>query len=190
MTQDMVFVKKGTETALIKRAEELGYASLGLIYDAREAKSLDKAHLSLLREHTKVALIFGIFQENERTIYKPEFCEVHVALGTRIKTISGTITHIINNEFEDEKDFIHQRRGGLNHVVLASMAEKNIAVLLGFGGLQDMSVIEQARILGRAKQNVKSCKRKKVTYSLVSFAQNQDAMSDSKDVAALRRLLD
>ena len=185
----MVIVKKGNETDFIQEAKKLGFESLGLIYTAGEVKTLDKAHLKALVDHAGIFLEFGVIQESTRTIYKPDFCTIHIALGTKISNISGTITHLANNEFEEEKDFHHQRRGGLNHVVLAKLAEKKGSVLLGIRALLKLDAQKQAQILGRAAQNIASCKRKKVDYSVVSLAKKPQDMRTAKDLEAFSRTL-
>lgn len=187
--RDIVRVKKGTETAFIEEAKKLGYDKLVLVYTAGEVKTLDKAHLKALVDHSGMFLEFGVIQENPRTVYKPDFCSVHISLGTKITNISGTITHLANNEFEEENDFIHQRRGGLNHIILAKLAEKKTSVLFGYRKLLKENAARQAQVLGRVAQNIAGCKRKGVSYEVVSLAKKPEHMRNAKDVAALARTL-
>jgi len=71
------------------------------------------------------------------------------------------------------KDFFHYRNSGLNHV-LCNLAKKNkIAIGFSFNEILNSSGIERSMILGRMMQNVKLCRKYKVSMVIASFARNE-----------------
>ena len=185
--KDYVFARKNNTKEFIQTAEQLGYKELILIYTEEEVREINKEEQQNIREGTTLKLYFGI-REGKRPL--PKGFEEHAALGTKIQRISSGITIIYNNENEEEKDYIHQRRSGLNHVFLQEILEKNIKILAGTSQLRQKPLWEQERILGRIRQNIKLAKKKNVTYEIASLAEQPLDMRSAKDMQALKRELE
>lgn len=170
--RDFVYVQEGQEEAFVERALLLGYDELVFVYEKQPKKPF-------LTEKIKICPLI----KNKKTN------EGYFVLGTSLTTLPKSTTHLVANEFETEKDFVHQRRSGLNHVVLKSCQEKNVVVLFAFAPLQSMNSLEQSTILGRMKQNALLCKKYKVPLALTSLATTPQEMRHAKDVQALSRSL-
>ena len=98
------------------------------------------------------------------------------------------VNYVYDNELEREKDFIHQRRSGLNHVLIKQFLEKNIEVLFSYSNLINASNKRKSQILGRIMQNIKLCNKHKVKYSFVCLGNESILLRSPQDVAALDRL--
>ncbi len=173
--KDFVFVKLGQEQEFIDEALLLGFDELVLVYTLSDAKKLNlNLQKKLFSKEIKVS--FGVVVEKNISI---EGFDYYLANGAKISQLFKCLTHVFNNEVEEEKDFIHQRRSGLNHVVLAECAKKGISVLTG---INMMNGKNDSIIIGRMKQNSDLCKKKNVEYSVVSLADNTLFMRHSKDL--------
>ena len=170
--REYVRVRPGDEEAFIKKAEDLGYDELVLVYEKKVEKKLFAS---------KMKIFYGLIGEKG--------FDENIQLGTSSEVLRKGATSIIDNEYENKGDFAHQRRSGLNHVVLARCKEKNVRILFDYGLLQGKKNYKQQQLLGRIKQNLLLCKKMKVPYSFVSFARQTSQMRAAKDVKALERVL-
>lgn len=187
--RDFVTVKIGEETSFIKSAKTLGYDELVLCYSKSEEKNFTKEHKKRLVENSNLKLYFALYCVEKSISAKNPLFEMLIGLGTILNNSFSGLTHILNNEFDKEKDAIHQRRSGLNHTILATCKEKNIEILVSLKDFNKLSVDEKAIVFGRMKQNAKSCKQAKVNYFLVSMADKLDDMRSAKDIQTLREQL-
>ena len=176
--REYVLVKKGEEMSFIKRAEELEISELVLIYDGSSViGGRGLGWMQELQDETSVKLIKG-------TIGMKKYdCEVVLSLGTIFNGYFPGMTHVGELEELEKKDGLHQRRSGLNHVILAQFKEKNVGVLFSY------SLVQQSDVLGRMMQNVMLCKKAGVSVELVSLARDPMQMRHPRDVAALGRIL-
>lgn len=173
--KDFVFVRLGNEEGFIDMAVSLGFKEIVLVYTLTDAKKLSlEMQKKLFNPQIKVS--FGVVVS--KNVHLEGF-DYYLANGVFLTQLFKCLTHVFNNEAEDEKDFIHQRRSGLNQVVLAEMAKKGVSVL---AGLDMINHSTSQRIIGRMKQNFLLCKKKKVDYSVVSFASDVLEMRDSRDL--------
>ncbi len=88
-------------------------------------------------------------------------------------------------EFQEQKDFMHQRNAGLNHVLATLMAERGIAYGFPVAKLLSAPRHLQPVILGRLQQNIMLCKKYKVEIVLASFATDPRDMRNLRDVWCL-----
>jgi RNase P/RNase MRP subunit p30 len=175
---DIVMPRIGTEREFITTAQELGFTQILLLYKPTNAKKLSQKEIEELKK-SEISVHFGLICEN--TITLPGF-DYLIGLGTKISGVFGGLTHVLNNENEEEKDFVHQRRSGLNQVVLAEFSAKGIVVLSGLDQLRKKYPQEQAKVLGRMMQNAKLCMKKGITYNIVSLAKEPYEMKSAKDL--------
>ncbi|MGE0793661.1 MAG: hypothetical protein AB7V77_05785, partial [Candidatus Woesearchaeota archaeon] len=166
--QDFVIVSEGLEEKFILRAKELGYDSLILLYKYSKGAKLP----SFSSDFVKTGWFLDANVEKDFSGY-----EIVVALGTKFIRLPKGVSHVVMNEFEPEKDFIHQRRSGLNHVFLNDFKGK---VLFAFSSLQNLNLERQSQIIGRFMQNVNLTSN----WSVVSLASDVSEMRDYFDVKA------
>lgn len=169
--RDIVQVQEGNEKPFIERAIALKYDEITLIYTRKPRNEVSDSRILL-----KTGLI-----------EKKGFGE-NISLGTSLTNISKGTTMLVNNEFDQEKDFVHQRRSGLNHVWIKECKKQNITVLFNFSKLQKQPLERVSVVMGRMMQNAKLCKKYGVNFELVSFTDSIISMRHSKDVAAMKRL--
>lgn len=88
-------------------------------------------------------------------------------------------------EFQEQKDFMHQRNAGMNHVLAKLMAEKGITYGFPVAKLLRAPRYLQPVILGRLQQNIMLCKKYHVEIVLASFATDPMDMRNVKDMQCL-----
>ncbi|MCF7799266.1 hypothetical protein K9M74_05170 [Candidatus Woesearchaeota archaeon] len=186
--KDFVIATIHNAPLFISRAEELGFTELVLLAEPKES-NLFLAQREDLVKKTKIKLLFGVIAQNSSQIPKGVEFDVIAKLGTSEKLSFPRLTHVINVEFALEKDYIHQRKSGTNHVLLTDYKQHNIELLFGYAQLQKETLGRQAQLLGRIMQNTQLCKKAGVRYSLCSFAKQPEELRHAKDVAALERTL-
>ena len=188
--REYVFCKLGQEKEFIARAQALNYTEIVLIFSEKDVSSVNIKLKKKLGELSLVNVLFGVLAETENKQFNKALFDEILQLGTSKSVVSKHITCLFDNENEEEKDFIHQRRSGLNHIVLTLCAEKNIKILFSYSALQEANDLRRAQILGRIKLNLSLCKKYGVEYSFASFTSEKENIRDAKDVAAFLRLLE
>ncbi len=183
-----LFASIGHETPLLEKAEELGYTKAFLIYSFNSKSELNSNYRKKIENTSKILILWGIDCKTQKEAKAKGF-DGMFQLGTRNKEIFSGVTHLYNNEYEEEKDFIHQRRSGLNHILLADCARKDIVVLGNSAGLFELSSKKRARVLGRLQQNQKLARKAGVTFEIVHMASTALELRSSEDIRALGRLL-
>ncbi len=92
--------------------------------------------------------------------------------GTRKNFENKNIKLFFDLENKDERDFIHQRNSGLNHILAKIAHEENKIIAFNFSTVLNANSEKRAKTLGRMKQNVKLCRKYKVKMFIGSFAKN------------------
>lgn len=180
LMRDFVRVMPGNEKQFIETATALGYDELVLVYSYKNAKSLDKNHKKTLQNTTKIRLFTATLVDRDGL--RLEGIDFHIGLGTKIRVVSQGLDFLHFNEYDERKDGLHQRRGGINHVTLADCREKDVKLLFGFTDLYKEKRVET--VLGRAMQNAKLCAKKEVEFIVCSMAKNAINMKAPRDVLA------
>lgn len=170
--KDVVYVEEGKETPFIEAAIALGYSELVLVY----RRSIKKCPV-----HEGIILRSALVDKKGNDEY--------IALGTSLSVIPKGVTYLLDNEFDEEKDFVHQRRSGLNHIQLKECKKKGIVVLFNLSKLRKQAPKRVSTIIGRMKQNVLLAKKYGVECALVSMASDVGEMRHAKDVDALKRVI-
>lgn len=184
--KEFVFVRIGQEKEFIAKALDLGISQLVFVYSLADAKkrSLSDLH-SFQSENLEV--FFGVVLDKPRQL--PSHITIKIGLGTKMSSLFSGLTHLYFNEGEDEKDFIHQRRGGLNHVLLAECKIKKISILTSYTELEQATTQRKAQLLGRMSQNKMLCTKKGVDYSLISGATSPQQLRKPSDTEELYKEL-
>ncbi|MCA9477620.1 MAG: hypothetical protein KC535_00550 [Nanoarchaeota archaeon] len=170
--RDFVYVDEGKEAPFLDQAKTFGYEELILIYKKKPKQTPKDEKLSLL-----TALV------NQKGN------DLHIVLGTSLTQVPKNAHFLVDNEFDEEKDFVHQRRSGLNHVMLKECKQKGVIILFNLSKLRKQPEERISLILGRMKQNAQLCKKYGVPFELVSLADEASAMRHAKDISAMKRAL-
>lgn len=94
---------------------------------------------------------------------------------------------LLGPEFNKEKDFIHFRNSGLNHV-LCKLAKKNeVSIGFSFSDLMNSNVKE--KVLGRIMQNVFLCRKYKVKIVLGSFALKENEIKNRSELISFGKVI-
>lgn len=184
--REFVLTQFGQEEKILQKATELNHKTLCLVYNVSESIKLTPNLVKKLKISFDGDLKFGL-DIKERKYLKNSLFDVFLQLGTSKETVFRGINYIYNNENEEEKDFIHQRRSGLNHVILADLTEKGVGILFSYSELQKANAKRKSLILGRIMQNIKLCKKYKVNYSFACLG-DISSIRSKYDVSALDRL--
>ncbi|MEK6936999.1 MAG: RNase P subunit p30 family protein [Nanoarchaeota archaeon] len=94
---------------------------------------------------------------------------------------------LLSPEFNREKDFIHFRNSGLNHV-LCKLAKKN-EVAIGFSFSDLMNSKNKEIVLGRMMQNVFLCRKFKVKMVLGSFALKENEVKNRSELISFGNVI-
>jgi len=92
-------------------------------------------------------------------------------------------------ERNSNKDFMHQRNSGIDHIMARFMHERCIAIEISFAEVLNSSGISRARILGRMRQNVILAKKYKTPVVLTSGARDKWGLRAPGDLMAFGRCL-
>jgi ribonuclease P/MRP protein subunit RPP1 len=94
---------------------------------------------------------------------------------------------LLSPERGRSKKYLHQRDGGLNQV-LCKLAKKN-KVAIGFNFSSLLNAKDLYWTLGKMLQNIRLCRKYKVTIVVASFAKNKWEMRAASDLLAFATIL-
>ena len=81
------------------------------------------------------------------------------------------------------KDSMHFRHSGLNQVLCKLAESKKTIIAISLKQINDSK--EKSKLLGRIIQNIRLCRKYKVTQAIVSFAQHPYEMKSATDLISL-----
>ena len=172
--RDIVF-PNGNEAEFIKIASKLGYDSLCFVYDNKNFNKIK----------TNFNVNYGLIV-SERDIKKvKKMCDVvFVKSGENARPLIEGNKDIVVFGFEEDnkRDFIHQRRSGLNHIMCKLAFKNNIKLGFNFNYLLNSDIKKRNIIMGRIAANIKLCKKYKVKMVFGSFASNPYEMRNYNDL--------
>jgi len=164
---DIIF-NRDNEEDFIVMAEKLGFDSLYF------ANRISDERLSGLQKKTKLRLYSGCLR-----LFSAHGSEKnnarHILEKTDIDLAYGMESHM-------EKDFMHQRNSGLNHILCEIAAKRNKLIGISFGMLIDDTGNKLPQMMGRMKQNARLCRKYKVNLCIASFADDPYRMRGASDL--------
>jgi RNase P/RNase MRP subunit p30 len=170
-----VVMPKNNEQELIDMAYKLGIKKVYFLYEKSE--ELDKE----LKIETKVTFEKALLVNDQRF----KIPKNHEVFGPAKRSFfeSSKMSFLI--DFQDQKghDYLHQRKGGIDQVMV-SLAQKKKKTLLFY-----LKNIKNPQVMGRVMQNINISKKKSLNLGLVSLANTPFEMSSRKDVEALERIM-
>jgi len=87
----------------------------------------------------------------------------------------------------EDKDDLHYRKSGLDHV-LCNLANKH-RISVGFSFDDFLNAKDKGKIIGRMMQNAMLCKKYKVNVVVASFARDKYGMRIAKDLEAFGKVI-
>jgi len=167
---DVVFPRKN-EKEFIEMAELLGYDGLVFVYsnkaDFFQGRTDLKIHNALLCD--------------EKRVQKDCLCFVKNPEDARLVFEKSGVFCVFDLELQ-QKDFMHQRGSGFNHIMARLSASKGINLGFSFSSILNSPSIQQAMLMGRLKQNIKLCRKYKVKTIIASFAKSPFEMRSPHDL--------
>ncbi|HME87260.1 MAG TPA: RNase P subunit p30 family protein [Candidatus Nanoarchaeia archaeon] len=158
-------IANGNEKEFIAIAEKLGYTELVFI----------DGTLPMIKSKIKLS--------TSKRIAKSDSSKDRMLIeGKRIDILYDL-------ELEKRKDHTHFRNSGMNQVIAKLMKEKNVSYGVSVSQLLHANPEQKANILGRMLQNIKICKKYKVSIVLASFGKSPFDMRDPKDLVAVAKTL-
>lgn len=169
---DIVF-NRDNEEGFIQMAEKLRFDSLYF------ANKINDERLSELQKKTKIRLYAGCLklffgEGSEKSNIR------HALEKTDTDVVYGMESH-------RERDFMHQRNSGFNHILCGIAVKRNKIIAVSFGMLLNTDsdrYNKMPQILGRMKQNARLCRKYKVRLCIASFADDPYKMRGVSDLTS------
>ncbi len=178
---DIVF-PKDNEKEFIRIAEKLNIDGICFAYD--KPKSVAE-----FQAKTKVRLSTAVLcRPDDVRRYKGR----HLTI-VRSPDDQSRLRHIIEKvrpdilfglEFGRQKDFIHHRASGLNHVLATIAAQKNVAIGFSFSDVLKAKPKQRAVYMGRLMQNIRFARKFKFQTIIASFADNPWHLRSAHDTTS------
>ncbi len=198
MPTDVVFAK-GNEDVFLLAAKRLGYNKIVFAYNsfADLSSSILDSNVNLDGVFVKKALFVSHDNKNRVASDINRVGSIAGAEGTlvfvrardekfnRFVLEKTKANALVNPEYVYVKDHLHFRRSGLDQVVCKLAALNGKAILTSLHDLVFSGTEERALLMGRIMQNIAFCRKYKVNYGAVSFADKINGMRGASDVRAL-----
>lgn len=186
---DFVFPKSKNELEFVQLAERLNIRELCLCY----SESVPKGFIQKLQGFSKFVKLFsGIVVSASKVQGSRSFADFVIvqSVGSDRSIFEKAKPDVIFGlESVASRDSLHQRNSGLNHVLVALASKNNIRVVVSLQEIIDSPLHIRALLFGRIAQNIRLCKKKNVSYSVVSFAQLPSEMRNEHDMNCLLRAI-
>ena len=95
---------------------------------------------------------------------------------------------LVDPHNNNERDYMHSRRSGLNQVHCKLAKKNNIAIGISFASIKNSKNIPLT--LGKIAQNLRLCKKYKVPIILASFATKKEEVVDLNNFKGLIKSLE
>jgi len=175
--QDIVF-PNNNELQIIDMAKKLDLESLILVYPFQKYSAEIKDKF-LKNSNIKIGLLCSEKQiKQAKNITNFVFVEKSQNFQRIVEKNKEII--LIGLEKQEERDFIHHRASGLNHVLCSLIKKNNISVAFSFNST--LSSDKKNMIIGKMKQNMRLCKKYKIKMIFASFASESYEMRNYIDI--------
>ncbi len=102
---------------------------------------------------------------------------------------NNKVNILLNPEKNDDKDFMHSRNSGLNHILCKIAYENDKAIGINFNYLLDLNENKRITALGRIMQNIRLCRKYRVKVFIINIINKWDDERSAKDLKSLGTLL-
>ena len=176
---DFVF-PNGNEKEFIEIAKKLGCNSLCFVYSLKDFNLKKK-------KYSGFDIKFGVLVDEKKVSRNKlaDFVLVKCGENTRNVIEKNKDLVVFGFESDNKKDFIHQRRSGLNHIICNLAAKNNIKIAFSFSSLLNSDNKQRNVLLGRIESNIKLCRKYKTKIVIGSFASKPYEMRAFNDLVGL-----
>lgn len=175
-----VVMPKNNEAELLEMGEKLGFKELIFLYDDLQ-KKVPKLSSKQIRIYT--AILINNIKEVDKA--KKNF-NLLFAPAQRSFFENKKIKYLINAESSLGKDFLYQKRAGLDDVMCRLAKEKDKVIVFNTKLLGNNM---HNNILSRMMQNSKLCRKHKVKTFIASLASKPLEMRATKDLQGFAKHL-
>ena len=170
---DLVF-PQGNEKEFLEIASKLEINDLVFVYSLDNFKKVDGVKC-------------GVIVDSEKQVDKAKKLSSFVIIKAnedknRHYLEKSKVDMVFDFEASAKEDFLHSRRGGLNHITARIAHDKG--KMVGFSFSSVLNSFNRPRLLGRVMQNIKLCRKYKVKVFTGSFATNPYGLRSSHDLKA------
>ncbi len=186
-----IVIPNGNEADFIEMAKRLGYSSLIFVYPFMAKKQKVENNLDGMQDKSvKLIRVFSIGNSNLNNARKTEGLKI-VKAGEKNRQFfeSKDINIIYGLEEVSQKDYIHHKASGMNQVLAKLARRNNISVAFSFSMLLKRKGMKKSAIMSRIMQNIKLCRKYKVSMITASFADNPYKLRYPRDMMALMQSL-
>jgi len=186
-----ILIPNGNETEFIEMAKRLGYSSLIFVYPLIAKKQqAENNHEGMLDKSVKSIKACIIEKSSLNNARRTQGLKI-VKAGEKNRQFfeSKDINLIYGLEEVSQKDYIHHKASGMNHVLAKLAHRNNISIAFSFSMLLRLKGMKKSAIMSRIMQNIKLCRKYKVSMITASFADNPYKMRHPRDMMALMQSL-
>lgn len=172
-------IPNNNEKEFVEIADKLGYGKIIFLY----ANEKNIPHIT----SDKIKIIFGVInikggKGKHLTFMQSGENDQHIIEHNPPNAVFGF-------EAKAEKDYLHQRASGLNNVICTFAQKNKVVIAFSFNQILKNFRTKRAQVFGRMMQNIKLCRKHKVTMCIASFAKDPFEMRAPKELSALFQLL-
>jgi RNase P/RNase MRP subunit p30 len=182
---DIVF-PKDNEKEFIKLAKKLKYSSLCFVYSLKEFQQ-KKEKTTAQNKSNQIKLKYGVLAKNNEIKKAQKLSNlIFVESSEKLRSLTEQNKNIILFDFEKEnkKDFIHQRRSGLNHIICKITTKNKNKLALPLSSILTQQETKRGTLIGRIKANIRLCRKYKTNIIIASFATHPYGMRSYSDLVS------
>ena len=176
-----IVLPKDNEDDFIRIALRLGIKKLRFLYNLDNFKNQKQKANDF---DVETGIIVNQKNINE-ALNHSKFLAVKTSDKDRASIESGKISIIYGLEESYERDYLHQRKSGLNRIMCELARKNGIAIGFSYGALLGRDIPASTLIMGRMMQNIVLCRKYNVKTIIGSFSQNPFGMRSPHDVKSL-----
>ncbi|MBU1198453.1 MAG: hypothetical protein KKF46_08090 [Nanoarchaeota archaeon] len=173
-----IVIPKNNEQEILDMAIQLGFKELIFLYT-----DLNKKPLVLKSDKIKLYTA-GLAMQTKDVDKAGKNYDFVFGPAQRAFFENKKIKYLVNAETDEKKDFLYQKRAGLDDVMCRLAKEKNQIIVF------NMQIIaEKPLVLARMVQNAKLCRKYKVDFLAASFATSPLEMRSPIDIDGFSRMI-
>jgi hypothetical protein len=184
MFYDIVF-PINNEEKFISVAEKLSIEGIAFAYPFSDKKAVENAKekIALLQAKTKISLK-AVFDVSGNKIYKvhdiEEIAIAKGAEGSRDLIARYKPDIVYDLELSPERDFGKFRNSGLDRASVQFARSNAITIAFSFSSI--LNAKDAPKMIGRVMQNIKLCRKYKLSTAIASFASTPEEMRAPHDL--------
>lgn len=185
-----IVIPNNNEAEFAEIASKLGIKKLIFLYGFDDFNEKLQKRVEELNGYKGIRVEIGLIvnQKNIKKSRKNQGLIVAKSSGKdRFFIESGKVDLMYGFEEISNKDYLHQRASGLNHILCDLLKRNGITVGFSYGSLGKSQ--ETPLLIGRMMQNIMLCQKYRVKTAIASFSGNQYSLRSPHDVISLFSLL-